>query len=1109
VSDVTEKRPVRRVLRAIAALTGVLVLSAGAVEMASSTTSCAAAATNNPLRSFDNARNVDVVCMQTLQKEDGGGLAPVPLPQAACTPVPIGVIGAILPNHLFALVTQGKRGEVAVVDLTAGVIVDEDLGMPGTNLLPVGQNPMGIASSADGKMSYVAAAEVNKPAIYALPSTLILGNSQQLPGGSAMTPPVLTTWPVCALPQSPTSITIVPNTPVEVVGDGGTDAGSPSGAKPNTSGYVLAVVIEADTKGQAARVLTIDPEPLIRGSEPSAKGGDADLDVDKPGQLRPCKILGEVPLSGTVSEAGAPSAPWPDGVKWVDGGLDAPVPSSVACTPGASADAGALPPAIPPPPPQPNVAARAGQYLYVADGALPLIHVFDLTNPDHPNEIEPLHATSLATPSRPVTISTIAISPPTRDYQRFLYAVDGNDSPASIIVYDITDPVASPHVPMKRPHSNLVPLQPLDRINFSSGVSALAFVQHDWPLAETPSGALTAGAASTGLLCNPNPNVDRFGLDASADAQTFTDPGAVYRNSSLAFVDEPLGPARLRGIFAFATLSNGEVVTIDVDDWDAPCRRPSIMGPSDAGNGQVTNGYTSAIAPPQPNIGNRDGGALDPYEAPYTGVTNGVPWVSNEVFFPVSAPHRPRSDFPLSLDPTLGIHYPYLVSAPQLYAAGPDGGLGAAVSGSVLAGNPVLLPTATTLPDPSDLPDATVGIRLAWEDPTAHIDQNWTVDYEGKLVSFSSLEGNLALRGEGVSANAPPYWSLFVNLQGDEVCSKGVEDWTVGQERAAAFVAANAKAGLANQPGIASWVGDYVQVADEIDQPNDPYWSEDTSANQPNDCWVGFNGDGNPPLTDPNDRYNTCYAIFGLAGDEALSRDYPIIQAFDDGLVITRFAYPPSTSTLPVAPSNSNRTIVHQDSSNIQIMKQLQCCFHGQSTFNVRTGGEWVTTGSTSGYLHHITVDPKTNRCVNSCDPEKALLNSRLIGVASSDGPDSGATFVPDRDSPLAMRNPSFAFYIQHAYGPDPSVSPESQAEAGAPTVVLRPARDFVWQFGLKGELVPLSVNLAATNTSINPQSMLFIPSLGQLAIVDGSESGQGLILIDLNSVAVTGNSFF
>lgn len=1113
MTGVSAKLTSRNVIQALALATSALVLAVGGAELMS-TSSCAATATNNPLRSFENARNVDVVCMQTRTSEDGGGTLPVALPQAACTPVPAGVTGAYLPNHLFALVTQTTRGEVAVVDLTAGVVVDEDLGTPGVNFLPVGQNPTGIASAPDGKMSYVATAEVNKPAIYGLPSGLILGNSQQLEGGLSPTPPLLTTWPVCALPGAPGPISIIPNPPPEPVVDGGggtgadaaADAGAATGA-----GYILAVVLPGSPGGQPARVVTIDPRPLLRGGGVIAADSGP---VDPPAELRPCTILGESTFASAASDAGA-GPRWPDGVKWLDGGVEAATPTSVSCANGVT-EAGLAPPSLPPPSPQPTAAARAGQFLYVADGALPIIHVFDLTSRTHPREIEPLHATSLAQPSRVVTVSALAISPPTRDYQRFLYAVDATDSPPSIIVYDVTDPVGSPHVPLRRPHSALVPLQPQDRIAFNSGVSAIAFVQHDWPLAQTPGGGLIAGAASTGLLCNPNPNVDRFALDASADAQQFTDPGANYRASSIAFADEPLGPLRLRGIFAFATLSSGQVVTIDVDDWDAPCRRPSLMGPTDAGDGQVTSGYTSAITPPEPNIGNRDGGALDPYEAPFTGITNGIAWVSNEVFFPVSAPHRPRSNYPLSNDPTQGLHYPYLVGAPQLYSPGPDGGVGASVTGSVAAGNPVMLPTSTAFPDPSELSDGGVGIRLAWEDPTAHIDQSWTIDYEGKLASFNNILGNLLLGtdpgAEGLSAQRPAYWTLFVSDPGAGICGRGVEDWSVGQQRAAAFVAASSAAGVQAPQALASWLGDYVQVADDLLPPTDPYWSSDPEANATNDCWAGFNGTlasgaPAPPLTSPSDRYTTCQNIFGYASQESVARDFPIVQAFDDGMVITRFNYPTATS---VTPSTSNRQNTVADVTNVQALKQLKCCFHSQMTFNVRAGGEWVTTGSASGYLHHMTVDPRTKRCVTSCDPEKALLNARAIGVAPTPSPGSTASYAPpDRDSPLAMRNPIFAYFVQHPWGADPNVASGTADAGGAAQVVSRPARDFMWQFALKGELFPLTVNLAATNSSVSPQSMLFIPSLGQIAIVDGSQAGQGLILIDLNSVAVTGNTYY
>ncbi len=1133
MTDLPEKRGAPRAgggrfsFRAVAlGVTGLLVAVGGA--QLASTMSCAPTPTNNPLRSFQDAKNVDVVCMQTLNGVDGGGVPPVPLPQTACTPVPTGVSGALLPNHLFALVTQVKRGEVAVVDLTAGMLVNENVGFPGVNFLTVGQIPTGIASSPDGQMSYVVAAEVNKPAIYGLPSTQILGNSQELEGGvdggpRSPSPAVLTTWPVCALPGAPNSITIIPNPPPEPTldaGVGGGDAGDAGDASPpdagsgNAAGYVLAVVLPGTEEGVPARILTIDPLPLLRG------GGVVDPStgpVDVPGQLLPCTILGQAVLSGRVADAG-PGPAWANGVPWLDAGIDASTPLSASCSPTGALDAGAVLPGVPNPSPQPTAAARAGQYLYVADGALPLIHVFDLTASARPLELEPLRATSLAQPTRAVTLSALAISPPTRDYHRYLYAVDATDSPASIVVFDVSDPVLSSHVPLVRPHSALVPLQSEDRISFGAGVSTLAFVEHDWPLAQTSTGSLLAGAAATGLLCNPNPNVDRFGLDAAADAQGFTDPGANYRYSSLAFADEPLGPTRLRGVFGFATLTNGQVMTIDVDDWDAPCRRPQLMEPQDAGNGTLTNGYTSAIGPPEINSGDRDGGDLDPYEAPFTGVTDGVTWVTDEVFFPVSQPHRPRSNFPLSNDPTLGLHYPYLVGAPQLYSAGPDGGLGASINGSTAAGNPVLLPTATVYPDPAQLPDAGVGIRIAYEDPLAHIDQGWTVDYEGKLVSFGNILADIVVVGqgytEGLASERPPYWTLFVSDPGGVLCSKGVEDWTIGQQRAQAFLAANAAAGLTPPEGLATWLGDYVTVADDLLAPTDPYWSADPLALDADDCWQGFNGtnpDGTPTpaLLNPTDRYNTCLDIFQLSSQENVSRDFPIVQAFDDGFVITRFNYPVSTVAAPIPPSTSNRQITPPDVSNITALKQLRCCFHNQMTFDVRTGGEWVTTGSESGYLHHITVDPATKRCVTSCDPEKALLNGRAIGIAPTPTADAGgAAFYPPRDSPLAMRNPMFAFFIQHPYAPNPNLA-AGIGDAGIPLVVARPPRDDVWEFSLKGELAPLAVNLAATNTNVSPQSMLFIPSLGQLAIVDGSQQGQGLILIDLNAVAVTGNTYY
>ena len=58
--------------------------------------------------------------------------------------------------HLYALVTQSTRGEVAVVDLSTstGDVLDQDPSTPGSNFLPVGINPTAIVSSPRGTASF-------------------------------------------------------------------------------------------------------------------------------------------------------------------------------------------------------------------------------------------------------------------------------------------------------------------------------------------------------------------------------------------------------------------------------------------------------------------------------------------------------------------------------------------------------------------------------------------------------------------------------------------------------------------------------------------------------------------------------------------------------------------------------------------------------------------------------------------------------------------------------------------------------------------------------------------------------------------------------------------
>src|SRR5262245_18460635 len=124
------------------------------------TSSCAQTPVNVPVRTFERAQKMDVVCLRV--RDDSGAMLPsdqfAPVAQAKCAPVPPNANGDLLPYHLFALVTQTTRGEIAVVDLTRGVVVDVDHSTPGINFPPVGQIPTDVAVDPNGRLTYVSTA---------------------------------------------------------------------------------------------------------------------------------------------------------------------------------------------------------------------------------------------------------------------------------------------------------------------------------------------------------------------------------------------------------------------------------------------------------------------------------------------------------------------------------------------------------------------------------------------------------------------------------------------------------------------------------------------------------------------------------------------------------------------------------------------------------------------------------------------------------------------------------------------------------------------------------------------------------------------------------------
>jgi len=1092
----------RRLLALAATL---LVVVLGAVLFA-----CSQTPTSVPVRTFERAQRMDVVCLKLYAPRAPGApfepIEPRGVTQEQCAPVPSNVNGEAFDNQLFALVTQSSRGELAVVDLSAGRLVDVSRAVPGINFLPVGALPTDVAATPDGRMVFVASAEPNKPAIYGIPTRRVLGDTAGFPRDPD--PVSLASWPVCALPQNPGALAVVPRraapSPADAgAGDGGDagDGGAPAADAPE---YEIVVVLPGDRRN-TAKLVTLDPRPFRRGGLPRLPNGEPDFsraaefdpgltagETLRPGEIAPCRVTSAMELVGAaaVPPAFASGGAWDDGVKWVDGGVDttcarpfkaaacgsegcacdvnartvvadggipeagladaAPAATDDAgCEPVAANDAGAIPLDLGPlDPPRLVSVVRDEQTLFIADEGTPLVHVVDFSTPGAPRELPPYVATSLADPSRVVHVKDIALSPPTREYKRFLYAVDRVEG--SIMVFDATDLATAPRSPLTRPHPELNPFEPEDRIRFGAPAVAVSFARNDWPLGQVNGVRLPSSAS--GVLCNPNRNLD---------ANPTADLGYFYRMNS-ADPGRAVDPRRLRGIFAFATLANGRVMIVDVDDWDAPCRRPQHLAPiSDVVSGDpglraiaadgVLYPPESTMMVPQPApSGATD---FDPYHAPHAAPLS----VTNEQFYPISAPHTPRSEVLLTSDSAQsGTQVPRVTATPSVTAASVQ----LPLTGQGSENTPILK------------------YRFAFETPVPHVDQDWRALYEGALPAFEGLAGAPGTSAQ-ISAIAPNDYSALVLTQTQtSFCQGGIEDFAAGTERAQRIVSEMRRTtGRVPAEPLESRMADYVQLTDDLLPPSDPYWGLSAQPGNPNDpalCW-------DTRFSTPSSRYETCSNLFGAAADQSPARDFPIIEAYDDHLVIGRFY---------TRPGAQSREVVRRDGTNADLLRLMKCCFHHQVRFRVRAGAEWVVIGNNPGaagtgiqFLSHMTTDAN-GRCVTSCDPREALLNGRVPAVPV--GIDLAGA---GRDSPLAMRNPMFALAIQNP-----------------PSGVI-PARDTTYVFSTRGGFRYLNVNITGGSTAVSPQSMKFIETLGQIGVVDGAS--QGLVLIDLRAVTVARAPYF
>jgi hypothetical protein len=1017
-----------KIVRSLAATLGICAVL-GAVD-------CSPTPVAVAVRSLERSGKVAFACIQNPAADKPG------IPMDACVrylnPGDVTVSYYGVP-HALGLVTQTTHGEVAVVDLTAASVLDLDPTTPGYNFFPVGANPTDIVTTPGGNAAFVSSAEPGREGIFALPMSTILKPIFG-PNGNAAGPRHLTDLPACSLPSAPEAMAI---------------ATRPSSGELRCDGTkrVNAPAPGADLSGEAAAYGNLELIVTLPELSMLVVIDAQELLARPPGSFESCPIEKVIPLDNAIPAAQVPTPPVSDAGAADGGAPDAAKIDPICMSPVA------FPTFNPVEEAHPYALALADDgRLYVTDDRVPKIHVLDMADPCDPKARDPLRPVSFVDPWRQVLTRAIAVSPITSDDKRFVYATDIKDN-ASVMVFDVSDG-ATATTPIVRSDLARNLYERPDRIAVGSPVKSIAFARHGDVNASTGS---ATGITVSGRPCDPNDGDPNYPLKPRPGSNSTT--GAAPRN--------------LRGIFAFLLLGNGHVVVVDVDDFDAPCRRALL------------NAAPLACQAAVPLA------SLDPAKNS----------ASAEASCNVVERHRIRSAFFYANNAsTSGTHAPTLQNFPLLH--GPDGAvlmtdlsrrpklLGpvfpdldvpAGPGGKTKTPDPIKITLAGVSPEtdttttlspypylvtaphgraqdggPGSEPDPALVAKNNWlvfdlVEPRVHFEQTWSVTYEGEVPGIRGRVGRLQCRDPSVArlADCAAGFALFDSSAG--FCSRGIHD-----------------SAAAAQGGIDS--GDIVEVVGQLPETDDPYWASVGDLCSRTRCELAFGTAENPAASG--------------------SREQEVEAAYQDRLVLKPKPVPdpfyPVVKNIPMA-----------------------CCFPYQVAYTVRVGKQWIVTGSAIGFAHHVVPDPRATdpsnaRCVDSCDPRLALANGRvrMLGVDDApavENPDSltndGRRLTTDlpgygdvpvfKDSKVKQARLFKNLQLQFAlWGP------------GAKECATEPCirRGMYFSFSEVGGFAGLAMPLAS-NIQTAPQSIAYVRGIEELAIPDAAS--QGLILVDLNRLGV------
>ena len=824
---------------------------------------CTQKPVSQPIRSLERSGKIALVCLDP-DLSVGRDSPNYPLEQCGTT-YASRPDGSGLGTHVIALVNQTSRGEVAVLDITYGNVVDVDTSSPGYNFLPVGQQPVDIVASPEGTAAFVASAEANRPGIYAIPAR------HMMVGG-----PTIRAWPACSLPSRPGAMALVvgaatpatcdaPNWSTDL--DAGRDPNALALEKTHPNGNLSLesrhpgtqkLVVSLPTEGD---LLVIDAQRLLDRNPGSFEPCPIERKVKLHVDLPPVTTLGNTPSAPVCPPHAQPASP-----------ASCPIDSPIQVTysgdfspmPAAFAFEGTTP------------GTQDGSRLFVSDLKAPVVHVVDLADPCNPIERAPLLPSAFDEPGRPVTTNAISLSPITRDLKQYLYAVD--EIQGAVMVFDVSKTTGT-RSPLVRPRPDFFPYTARDRLSLGSPVRAISFFTQELPYDDGTGNLLT------GVSCNPTA------------APTDIAGGGVYQPA--ADYSSGAGPRKLRGTFALAALTSGALVVIDVDDYDAPCRtyqrdRASVPGSELALPSWITGCLDDSPA---------NGGAVCATKEPISGGATNLGGATGEYSCRVVDRHEVRSAYFIANTAQSGPRSPEFVNyaqltyksntvrddnsmtgatAPRIRGPLPPGGMGGATPTTwrLLKGGTLINVDAdpnATATDGSVQNFVIADIR----EPRTAIDQDWTLTYQGAIPGFDGKVARLVLTDA-----KPGERGVYDPSAG--FCNAGVHDARAAHQEATRLLAANNRLDVVE--AYAAELTDTIEIANPLLDEADPYWSAPAGT-----C-----------------TFLQCRANFGTAELPFDTRQLKIVEAYQDHVLTEQKTIYDLTQPgqVPIAPECCFPTLV-------------------------------------------------------------------------------------------------------------------------------------------------------------------------------------------------------